>query len=341
MTYYPNAIDDSTSLPPGMGGNAMAINALIAAVQAVEIELGILPSGVYATVRTRLDILEARINNPYAPAPNVTNPFFIGNDGVTISTGDGAPTSNMVDGSLYLRMDGTSSTGVYTHQDGYWSVLGAAISGNAGGDLSGMFPDPSVIALDGYPLAQVAPTVGQVLMWDGSFWTPSSVSGSFAAGGDLSGTSTDQTVIGLQTIPVSSTSPTTGQTLFFDGAHWTPYTSFNNVYNCPTTVSVGDAVYGTGPDSVDRAQANSISTVPAIGFVLAKPTTTTASVQYFGEVAGFSGLSTGSTYYLSDTVAGGITTTAPSTTGFIVQKVGFAKDSTTLVAVVNREFVQL
>lgn len=42
---------------------AAAINALQQAVLAIENELGITPAGVYASVRTRFDILESRINN--------------------------------------------------------------------------------------------------------------------------------------------------------------------------------------------------------------------------------------------------------------------------------------
>ena len=53
--------------------------------------MGIKPSGAYQNTRARLDILEARINNPFAPAPNVTNPFYIGNSGVSIQDGYGDP----------------------------------------------------------------------------------------------------------------------------------------------------------------------------------------------------------------------------------------------------------
>jgi hypothetical protein len=56
---------------------AFTINDLVAAVIAIEEELGVTPSGVYADVRTRLDIVEARINNPLAPAPEVLNPFLL------------------------------------------------------------------------------------------------------------------------------------------------------------------------------------------------------------------------------------------------------------------------
>jgi hypothetical protein len=98
-----------------------AINALVEAVEAVERELGITPSSVYANVRARLDVIEARINNPFAPSPDVENPFIIGNDGVTISVGDGYPTENRLPGSLFLRKDGYEGEGLYSRAaDNIW-----------------------------------------------------------------------------------------------------------------------------------------------------------------------------------------------------------------------------
>ena len=108
------------------------INDLINAINDIEKELGIDPMGVYGDVRARLDIIEARINNPNAASPNVEDPFIIGNNGVTISTGIGAPTENRVDGSLYLRRDGYSNDGIYIHLAGEWKNVmgsGAVVSG--------------------------------------------------------------------------------------------------------------------------------------------------------------------------------------------------------------------
>ena len=128
MTNYPNQIDDSTSLPTSAGDDAASVNANIVATEAIEIELGVVPSGVYADVRTRLDILESRINNPLVPAPNVLNPFFISGTGVTIQTGSLDPNNLALPppsaGSLFLRQDGYSAQGMYIYRlDGYWHQI--------------------------------------------------------------------------------------------------------------------------------------------------------------------------------------------------------------------------
>jgi hypothetical protein len=111
-------------------------------------------------------------------------------------------------------------------------------------------------------------------------------------------------------------------------------------YNCSTGIAVRDAVYLSGSDTIDLAQADVVSERPVIGFVLSKPTSTSAIVQYTGEIVGFSGLTPGATYWLSET-PGQITTTAPITQGSIVQEVGWARNATTLVINVNRDFVVL
>ena len=123
----------------------------IGATEAIETELGITPSGVYADVRTRLDILEARINNPLIPAPNVLNPFFISGTGVIIQTGVGDPNIVLAlhpptFGSVFLRQDGSFSQALYVFAtNGTWyPVSYGGVLGQAGGDLSGNYPNPVV-----------------------------------------------------------------------------------------------------------------------------------------------------------------------------------------------------
>lgn len=105
-------------------------------------------------------------------------------------------------------------------------------------------------------------------------------------------------------------------------------------YTCPSAVSVGDAVFISGSDAVDRADASSNSTSPAFAIVRAKPTATTCLIQSSGEVDAFGGLTAGATYYLSDSTPGGITLTAP-TSGSFQQALGFARNATTLVVIID------
>lgn len=45
-------------------------------------------------------------------------------------------------------------------------------STSAGGDLSGNYPDPSVIGIQGNPVSNFPPNVGDVLKWNGTMWRP-------------------------------------------------------------------------------------------------------------------------------------------------------------------------
>jgi uncharacterized cupin superfamily protein len=111
-----------------------------------------------------------------------------------------------------------------------------------------------------------------------------------------------------------------------------------DTFTCPATVLVRDVVYLSAADTVDKADANVVAQMPAIGVVLAKPTATSATVVFAGPVTGFAGLTPQLDVYVDKVTPGGLTQTAPSASGDRVQKVGFARNATTIIVMVDRDF---
>jgi hypothetical protein len=112
-----------------------------------------------------------------------------------------------------------------------------------------------------------------------------------------------------------------------------------NVLN-PSVLS-GSVVRLSAANTVDLASATSVATAPAIGVVSQDPSGGFALVVLEGEVDGFVGLIPGATYYMN-TVAGGI---IGSVIGFVagnvVQKIGYAKNPTTLIVEIDLDYTVL
>jgi hypothetical protein len=95
---------------------------------------------------------------------------------------------------------------------------------------------------------------------------------------------------------------------------------------------LGEAVYADGAGTFDLAQADAAATVPAIGIVtVAAALGGTATIQTEGIVTCSTWtLTTDSIYYLDPAVAGGITSTCPTTLTQYVLPVGVAISATQL-----------
>jgi len=101
-------------------------------------------------------------------------------------------------------------------------------------------------------------------------------------------------------------------------------------WSCTVVEQIGDSVFESAANTVRQSSCASVAQMPSIGIVIQKPTPTTCVIARSGEVSVFSGLTVGEQYYVSKT-AGQISTIITPTAGQVVQYVGYARNTTTLV----------
>ncbi len=113
-------------------------------------------------------------------------------------------------------------------------------------------------------------------------------------------------------------------------------------YSTGVGVAVNDLVYINGSGSVDKADANGSGTFPAIGFVLSKPTTTQAIVQFMGELSGFSGLTPNKVLFMSETPGEIVDESSlPISSGAAIQPVAVARSSSIIAVLIHPDFTLL
>lgn len=102
-------------------------------------------------------------------------------------------------------------------------------------------------------------------------------------------------------------------------------------------VIVGDAVYITDTNKVDKASASSIATSKCIGFVQEFDVDGLATITLAGPANIVVGLQSGDRYFLSET-PGQITQTPPTTSGSVIVHVGDAIEPHKLVVGLSRTY---
>ena len=113
-------------------------------------------------------------------------------------------------------------------------------------------------------------------------------------------------------------------------------------YDCTSDVEVGDLVYLSGANSVSKAKADTINTMPILGVVFTKysPTRCNVADDYILKDLDPSLLPTDGVYYASVSEAGKFQNTPPTASQSILQKIGFKMDNTTLRILINETYIK-
>jgi len=138
----------------------------------------------------------------------------------------------------------------------------------------------TVVGLQGFTVSATGPTTGQILISDGTFWTPTTLikDATLDSAGNL-------TVVGLQGNTVVAGPYTAGDALIFDGTFWDHVPTSHVIALAATTAVYGgggtsNAFTATGLLATDIVSAVIRTSANAVSIVKAVPTANTLTVDF-------------------------------------------------------------